>query len=247
MKYGLLFLSALMSFTVVAQPTRVGLLVVATGKYIQFVEPLISSAEQYFCPGCEVTYFIFTEGDVTVHPRVVKIAHQKLGWPYDTLMRSSVYAKSYEAWKSMDYVFACDADMLFVDTVGNEILHDLVGTQHPGFVNQRGSYETNPRSKACVKNNEGTYYFAGGFYGGKTKEFFKLVSRVTRAIESDLQKRYIAVWHDESHLNRYFIDHKPTKVLSPSYCYPGPGYLYTLPDCPAKLIAITKDHAAVRK
>lgn len=247
MKYCLIMVAALTSFTALAEPIRVGLLVVATGNYIQFVEPLITSADTHFCPGCEVTYFIFTQGDVPVHPRIVKIEQHKLGWPYDTLMRSSIYAKSYEAWKSMDYIFACDADMLFVDTVGGEILHSLVATQHPGFVGKRGTYETNSRSKACVKKHEGTYYFAGGFYGGSTQEFFKLVTTMTRAIKSDLKRGLIAIWHDESHLNRYFIDHKPTKVLSPSYCYPGPGYLNGFPDCPPKLLAITKDHAAVRK
>ena len=35
-----------------------------------------------------------------------------------------------------------------------------------------------------------------------------------------LKKTLLRVWHDESHLNRYFIDHKPTTILTPSYCYP---------------------------
>jgi hypothetical protein len=39
-------------------------------------------------------------------------------------------------------------------------------------------------------------------------------------IKKDSDNGIMAVWHDESHLNRYFIDHKPTTILSPSYCYP---------------------------
>ena len=40
---------------------QIGLLVVATGKYIQFVQPLIESAEHYFLPTHKRTYFIFTD------------------------------------------------------------------------------------------------------------------------------------------------------------------------------------------
>lgn len=243
MKYFYVFLGALISVPATAQPVRVGLMIVATGKYIQFVEPLITSADKYFCTDCEVTYFVFTQGDVPMHPRVVKIEQAKLGWPFDTMMRMSMYAKAFESWKSMDYVFACDADMLFVDTVGTEILGDLVATQHPCYVEQRGTYETNPISSAYVHEDEGQYYFAGGFYGACTQEFFRLASTITAAIEADLQNGLIAVWHDESHLNRYFIDHKPTTILSPSYCYPDRGFPLTMP---RKLLALTKDHAAVR-
>lgn len=235
------------SFSVVAEQLKVGLLVVATGKYIKFVQPLIESADKFFCKNHSVTYFVFTEGEVPNRPDVIKIEQHRLGWPYDTLMRSAMYAKAYDLWKGMDYVFASDADMLFVDAVGDEILSELVATQHPGYVGQRGTYETNPISRACVKRNEGQYYFAGGFYGGSSAGMFKAVSTVTAAIADDLQRGVIAVWHDESHWNRYCIDHKPTKVLSPSYCFPGPGYPGVLPKCPRKLVALTKDHDAVRK
>jgi hypothetical protein len=35
----------------------------------------------------------------------------------------------------------------------------------------------------------------------------------------DEKKGIIALWHDESHLNRYILD-KKYKLVSPSYCYP---------------------------
>ena len=46
---------------------------------------------------------------------------------------------------------------------------------------------------------------------------------IERNIKKDMKEhRYIAVWHDESHLNRYLIDHPPTKLLSPEYlCTPS--------------------------
>jgi len=222
---------------------KVGLLIVATGKYIQFVEPLITSAEKYFCQDHDVTYFIFTDGKPPQSEKIIHIYQKRLGWPYDTMMRFKMYYEQKELLSTQDYLFACDADMLFVDTVGSEIFGDLVGTQHPGFVNKRGSYETRPESTAYVRKNEGIHYFAGGFYGGNQEHFFALLKSVIKNIETDQKNNIIAVWHDESHLNRYFIDHKPTTILTPSYCYPES---WKLP-YQKKLLALDKNHNAMRK
>lgn len=232
------------------QPS-VGLLIVATGKYIQWVQPLISSADRFFLPDCQVTYFIFTDAQDYLSQerrfdsvREVKVlAHQRLGWPYDTMMRPKVYYSYAADLATIDYVFALDADMLFVDTVGNEILGDLVATQHPGFVGRRGSYETRRVSTACVDPHEGVCYFAGGFNGGTTCEYLALCKKITDNIELDLAHDVIAVWHDESHINRYFIDNPPSVILSPSYCYPES---WNIP-YHKRLLALDKNHAEVRK
>ena len=221
---------------------KVGLCVMATGKYVNYAEHMITSARTYFCPGHEVTFFVFTDGTLPAADDTVVIFQKRLGWPHDTLMRFAVYLQHREQLQAMDYLFACDADMLFVDTVGDEILSERVATQHPGFVHKRGTYETKKHSQAYVGHHEGSTYFAGGFYGGSCAEFFKLLETVTQAIECDLQKNYIAVWHDESHLNRYFIDHRPTTILNPSYCYPES---WKLP-YKKKLLALDKNHADLR-
>ena len=237
------FLFFLLLATTHIHAAKVGLLVMATGKYIQFIEPLINSADQYFCPEDEVTYFIFTDGQPPVRADVIKIHQGRLGWPHDTMMRCRAYLNGYEAWKDMDYVFACDADMLFVDTVGREILSERVATQHPGFVGKRGTYETRPESTAYIGSRDGRYYFAGGFHGGSAVEFHKLVSTMLRNIEIDLAKGIIAIWHDESHLNRYFVDNPPTKILTAEYCYPES---WNLP-YHKRLLALDKNHAEMRK
>lgn len=224
------------------QSHSVGLLVMATGKYTRFVGPLLASARQYFCKNHKVTFFIFTDGVIEQADDVVRIEQKRLGWPYDTMMRFAVYQQAAEYFKEQDYLFSCDADMLFVNTVGDEILADLVATQHPGFVGIRGTYETRGSSTACVRAHEGTYYFAGGFYGGVREEFLRIAATNAAHIQQDLQCNIIALWHDESHLNRYFIDHKPTIILSPSYCYPGNRYIPFEP----RLVALDKNHAEVR-
>lgn len=45
----------------VEHKAHVGFLVVATGKYIRYIEALFKSAEQYFLPGHPRTFFVFTD------------------------------------------------------------------------------------------------------------------------------------------------------------------------------------------
>jgi hypothetical protein len=68
--------------------------------------------------------------------------------------------------------------------------------------------------------------------------------KIRENIDTDLQKDIIAIWHDESHLNRYLISNQQlTKTLLPSYCYPES---WNLP-YPKKILALDKDHEAIRK
>lgn len=224
------------------EAANVGLLVVATGKYIQFAQPLIESAEKHFLKNHRVTYFIFTDQELIPQPNAVYVFQKRLGWPFDTMHRYHIYYQNRGLFCSQDYLFAIDADMLFVDDVGDEILGERVATLHPGFIGHRGSYETNPNSHACIRMEEGAHYFAGGFYGGTRDAFFHILKTNIVRIESDLNQGIIAVWHDESHWNRYCIDYPPTVILSPSYCYPES---WKLP-YPKKLLALDKDHAILR-
>lgn len=203
------------------QNCKIGLCIVATGKYDAFVKPLIESAQTYFCTDHEVKFFIFTDGQVPQGKNIVQIFQKRLGWPFDTLKRFHIYDANKDLLKEMDYLFACDADMLFVGPVGDEILSERVATLNGGYMGKRGTYETNKISTAYVDkmNRRRGTYFVGAFYGGSVEEFLSLVAENKRRVDKDLEKNYIAIWHDESHLNRYFIDFKPTKVLSPSYCY----------------------------
>lgn len=225
------------------EAANVGLLVVATGKYIQFVKPLIESAEKYFCKNHHVTYFVFTDQETIPLPNTVYVFQERLGWPYDTMNRYHVYYKHRELFIEQDYLFASDADMLFVGDVGDEILGERTATLHPGFVGKRGSYETSVKSRACIHKSEGKCYFAGGFYGGNRACFLHILQTNIQNIDEDLSRGVIAVWHDESHWNRYCIDYPPTVVLTPSYCYPES---WSLP-YPKKLLALDKDHASIRK
>lgn len=200
---------------------KVGIILIATGiKYYQFIEPVIKSIEKNFKPSSNVTIFLFTDSKREYTKK--QFYQEDLGYPGATLWRYRTILKQEEELKKMDYLYYMDVDMLIVDKIDKEILSDLVATRHPGYMNNRGTYETNPESLAYVKDDEGTYYFCGGFNGGKTSEYLKIARELNDRIEKDYDNNVIAIWHDESHLNRYLIDNPPTKILSPSYCYPEP-------------------------
>ena len=111
--------------------------------------------------------------------------------------------------------------MLFVDTVGPEIFsRGITVVQHAGYetnVSHR-PFEDNPKSRAYVKDSPN--YFAGGFVGGTSESFLKMAGTIAEAVEDDLSHGIVARHHDESHLQRYALDHPPAKILSPSYCCP---------------------------
>src|SRR5207244_3120596 len=52
-------------------------------------------------------------------------------WPMPALKKYHLILDNNNGLRSLDYVFLMDADMLFNDTVGDEILGDRVATLHP--------------------------------------------------------------------------------------------------------------------
>ncbi|MEY2879260.1 MAG: hypothetical protein RLZZ15_1640 [Verrucomicrobiota bacterium] len=250
-------------------PVRIGLLVVATAKYTRFVAPLLESAREHFFPGEQVTAYVFTDRPEEIPLAAVALPVEHRPWPYATLLRYHHIVRYRERLLGEEFLFQCDADMRFIGPVGREILPDtptgLVGVEHPGFCWkpnwwQRGAralgfsvprgrgprasfpYENaEPRSLAWIGAHEGETYFAGGFSGGAMAPYLDLAASLQLRIDEDLAKGLIAVWHDESHLNRHFIFHPP-KRLDPGYCYPES---WKLPFRP-RLLALDKDHAAMR-
>lgn len=214
---------------------RVGLLCIATADYLPWAARMVASAKEHFLPGHDVLPFVFSDGH---------LGPNRLGFPAATLYRYEVFAEHRRWLEQLDYLYYCDADMLFVDTVGDEVLGRLAGTQHPGYVGIRGPYEDRPVSRACVRPEEGVHYFCGGFNGGESGAFLELCDELAGRIAADESDGVMAVWHDESHLNRYFVEHPPAVVLSPSYTYPElvtPNYRAIWPeDYAPRLVALDK-------
>jgi len=232
----------------------IALLTVATGKYSAFVKNLIQSARKHFLKNHNVTHYIFTDQILPIDGedvKVIRCPHRP--WPFSTLMRFDAYNQALEKIKA-DYFFACDADLMFVDKVGDEILGNSVAICHPGYYRRNLApvlndlTEKNPQSTAYITSIKGyKNYYAGGFYGGSSNYFKEIVSQCASNIAKDLENDLIAVWHDETHLNAYFIQHPPKVKLTPSYCYPQNARNYgNLNGIKPKIIALDKDHSGCR-
>lgn len=213
--------------------TKVAVLYIATGKYTVFWPEFYESAEKYLLKDCEVHYFVFTDADDLTgaqEPRVHICPQEAYSWPFATLRRFEIFLKQEQALKAFDYIFFFNANAQLMQPVTQEMFlpraekgEKLLVVQHPSFYakpNYEFTYDRNPRSTACIPYGMGRYYVCGGVNGGTAEAFLKLCHTLDARIRTDLHKNVIALWHDESQINRYILFRKDIRVLSPAFCYP---------------------------
>ena len=229
---------------------NIALLTIATNKYIEFIEPLYKSVKEFFLTNHNIDMYCFTDKEVP--EGIIKIEQEHMPFPYPTLLRYHIFMKQSELLKKYDAVYYCDADMLFVDKVGDEILSDLTATLHPGFIDDTiafYSYQRNPISVAFIPLDQGKHYFCGGFNGGF--RYLSMCKELVKMIDVDLKRNICAIHHDESYLNRFLLDIRPSCILSPEYCFPDPKNTFLIDklayhNYKPKLIALEKDHKEMR-
>lgn len=210
---------------------KIAILYICTGKYTIFWKDFYKSCEKYFLKKHAKTYFIFTDADHLDYESkksVKKIYQKKLGWPFDTLMRFDMFLSQKEALQNYDYLFFLNANMLLQKEIKEDILPDkyahggIMVTQHPGYYNKPNTefpYDRNPKSTAYIPMGEGNVLCAGGFNGGGPAEYLSMCEELSQNIHKDLDNNIIALWHDESHLNKYILN-KKYRILPCNYCYP---------------------------
>ncbi|XP_073497933.1 N-acetyllactosaminide alpha-1,3-galactosyltransferase-like [Phyllobates terribilis] len=217
-----------------ARGTVVGLSVFAVGKYLDtYLEDFLVSANRFFMPGLPCVVYILTDRPSDV-PRI----HERSGMSIITLqvtnrarwqdismlrmmdLRDLVLPLAHD---EVDYLFCMDVDQIFSSNYGPETLGDLVAQLHSGYyLANRKEYplERNPLSMAFIPPWAGTFYYHGAVFGGKPTLLTNLTSSCLKGILEDKKRGVEAIWHDESHLNRYLtLEYLPSKVLSPEYCW----------------------------
>jgi len=211
---------------------KIAILYICTGKYNVFWHGFYDSAEKYLFTDHQKTYFVFTDTDskneiFSTCNNTIVIFQEKLGWPFDTLMRFKMFYSQSDQLADYDYIYFFNANMRLIDFVGQDLLpdngsKDLVGVLHPGYYLDSKlfyPYDRNRNSLAYIPFHKGKYYFMGGLNGGSAKEYLEMVKILKENIDFDLKNNIIAKWHDESHLNKYFLN-KKISVKGPEYGFP---------------------------
>lgn len=201
-------------------------------RYTCFIQPFLESAEEFFMRGYQVHYYLFTQDPAAV-PRVPLGPGRLLSiipiqdysqWEEISMRRMETISKhiAKRAHKEVDYLFCVDVDMVFRNPWGPETLGDLVAAIHPGYFavpRQQFPYERRQVSTAFVADSEGDFYYGGAVFGGQVARVYEFTRACHMGILVDKANSIMAAWQEESHLNRYFIWHKPSKVLSPEYLW----------------------------
>ena len=115
--------------------------------------------------------------------------------------------------------------MEFVDTLSHfDIGHKkYYAVCHPSVVSNLNFWpvETNSNSTAYIPERHRCVYVQGCVWGAKGSHIEYMVNLMKNNINIDLQNNIIAIWHDESHLNKFIVDHRTeVAILSPSMAYP---------------------------
>lgn len=215
---------------------KTGILYICTGNYTIFWKGFYESAESLLLPGYDKEYFVFTDADNIEYEQqgnVHRIFQESTNWPYSTLLRFHIFLKAESLLKEMDYIFFFNANMKIVSAItSDELLPDpikedgLTAVLHSGYFKARINqlpYERKQK-KSTAYMESGRYYFQGCLNGGTKDAYLQLIRQLKQNIQTDLDNNIIAVWHDESQLNKYMADKSP-KILSPAYSYPEGSHL----------------------
>ncbi|CAJ1048856.1 globoside alpha-1%2C3-N-acetylgalactosaminyltransferase 1-like isoform X2 [Xyrichtys novacula] len=241
------------------QDPRVAVIVLAVGKYTRFLKKFLESGEKFFLVNLKVTYYIFTDNEQDV-PKIELAEGRRISiLPVPSAKRWQEVVLSRMKWATVtieqklrdeaDYLFMMDVDSVFHNTFGSESLSKLSAVLHRGYYKnvprKQFPYERRPESKAYIPIDEGDYYYTAAVWGGYIEDMYKLVKHCYEQSEEDAKNGIEAAWQEESHLNRYLLYNKPTKVLSPEYLWSD--YDAVQPDIKVVRVSqIVKNYSEVR-
>lgn len=212
---------------------KIAILYICTGIYDNFWPEFYESSENnLFKNEASIEYFVFTDSiNIKENNKVHKIFKKFEGFPLDSLLRFEMFLKIKDQLKKFDFILFFNSNAQILKPIAlKEILPDnnynLVGAQWP-ILNKLFKlpvffpYEHRKASTAYISPwSKGSFkYYMGGLNGGFSEAYLNMCEELSANIKKDLEKGIIALVHDESHLNKYFRNHK-CKSLTPEYCMP---------------------------
>ncbi|XP_043354875.1 N-acetyllactosaminide alpha-1,3-galactosyltransferase-like isoform X2 [Dermochelys coriacea] len=211
----------------------VGLTVFAIGKYLdKYLKTFLISADNFFMVGHKVIFYVMVD-DLSKMPlielgplRTFKVfqVNKESRWQDISMMRMKTIGDLIESHikYEVDFMFCMDVDQVFQSDYGLETLDESVAQLQAWFYKadkEKFTYERDPQSTAYIPSMQGDYYYHAAVFGGTPLRVFNLTRECYEGIIKDKERNTEAIWHDESHLNKYYFINKPTKLLSPEYCW----------------------------
>lgn len=216
------------------------LVFIGTAKYADFFPEWYDGVSKNVFKDCKKTVLAFSDRITEPMFRregVIGVTMKHMEWPYVTLLRFQVIQSALEHLEKSgvnvgDYFLFLDADLIakteitFSEVFGDES-KDFVGVQHPGQLDNSSwnAFITNEESTACVtsicEDWKSKTYHQGCLWGGKIDSVKSMISECTKNIQIDLQNKIVADWHDESHMNNWFLkNYDNVSTLSSAFAFP---------------------------
>ncbi|XP_041324289.1 histo-blood group ABO system transferase 2-like [Pyrgilauda ruficollis] len=199
-------------------------------RYVQFIEGFMNSANKYFLAGHPVNFYLFTDSpEKTSHLQMAPENHlfvipvqQDPRWQDISRSRMDIISSYIQRQfqHEVDYLYSMDVNVQLLAHIGVEIIDALVATISSWQVTPQQdnkASETHPESHPAIPEGQGDFYYTASFYGGSVSEVYKLTRACSAGLLQDRENGIETSWHHESHLNRYLLQHKPTRLLSPEY------------------------------
>ena len=212
---------------------KIAVLYICIGKYTVLWPEFYDSSRKYFFKKSQVHYFVFTDSDDFINSLcneldVTCVKTKNYGWPGNTLFRFEMFLKIKSRLEQFDTIFFFNANTLFLSEINEDILPksgELVVVEHFAIRNIDPilfEYDRNRRSTAYIPyGKEGSHYVQAGVIGGDARTFLQMSQECAKNINEDVKNHVIARWHDESHLNKYFLGGgRKYKLLPPIYIWP---------------------------
>ena len=239
---------------------KVAITFIGTNRYLDYLPKYYENIEKYFLPNTEKVILAFTDGELNDTPDNLKVYHQEhLEWPFITLKRFEIINKARDVIEECDWLVFIDADALVVDKITEyeffRFDKPLFGVHHPcHFLGMEphnkapGAYEQNTKCEAYVDVSTSLppVYWQGCLWGGKVPEVCAMIDELEARVNRDLGNDIVAVWHDETQINRYFLERtEEVHTFGPEYAFPE--VFEAQCNFERKIVHLAKDNSVYQK
>ncbi|MBQ7561287.1 MAG: hypothetical protein IJS99_05595 [Synergistaceae bacterium] len=208
----------------------IGILYLCTGDYYLCWKGFHESFEKNFLPNTIKNYYVFTDQveNIPEDERVKVYYIDHLPWPLVTLLRFHVFTRFRKEIENNDYLMFANSNLACSQIVTEEEFlpseeQEISAVICPWAWNTKAryyfAYERDKKSTAYVPYNIEGRYIMAALFCGRTDKFLQMSEILQARINRDLHNKIIAKIDDESYFNRYVLENRNFRILTPAYLY----------------------------